>query len=152
MSDTPRTDKIMARREFVLAGQREIELEVLARDLERELKETRDTLLWLNEKQVKGAAALPEERATPEGWMLVPLEPSNPMRTAYRGAIKDLIEKNSTEAQRAKWAWDAKGYRIPEAEKIDARWKAMLSAVSPLAPPSEAASPPPWPFPRGQRP
>lgn len=50
------------------------------------------------------------------------------MYGAYRNAITNLINSTPVE-ERKKWKSDHNGYRIPEREKAEARWKAMLNAA-----------------------
>jgi hypothetical protein len=57
-----------------------------------------------------------------------PAEVSELMLQAYRSALHVLI--SSTPKTSRRWPVDAKGYRIPEREKANARYKAMLEAAA----------------------
>jgi len=61
----------------------------------------------------------------PAGWKLVPEEPTEAMMVAYRGALKDMIERLPPE-QRAH-----RKRPIREPFKGLGRWRAMLKAAPP---------------------
>lgn len=69
----------------------------------------------------------------PDGFVLVPLEPTEAMADAYQSALKAYIE-SVPEAER-KWRqrktsggiWS--GYRLAPREKMLCRWRAMVAAA-----------------------
>lgn len=65
--------------------------------------------------------------AVPEGWQLVPIEPTMAMCTAYERAMKDYIEKLPASIRHRRRMFPG-GYLVPEAIKLKIRWKAMLKA------------------------
>lgn len=62
----------------------------------------------------------------PEGWQLVPKEPTLAMGAAYKLALKEYIER-APDAYRSKRK--RRGMRVPEYVKIQIRWRAMLGAA-----------------------
>src|SRR5690349_2681866 len=58
----------------------------------------------------------------PEGWTVVPIEPTAAMISAYRGALKEMIEALPKEQRNHK-------NPIREPFKCLGRWRAMLRAV-----------------------
>lgn len=60
----------------------------------------------------------------PAGWKLVPEEPTEAMMVAYRGALKDMIERLPMPQR-------AKRFAIREPFKGLGRWRAMLKAAPP---------------------
>lgn len=64
----------------------------------------------------------------PDGWQLVPKEPTSSMLRAYQRAISNYIEA-LPEDERAKAKSHPRGYRIKVNAKIRARYAAMLAAV-----------------------
>jgi hypothetical protein len=74
----------------------------------------------------------------PDGWKLVPVEPTLAMCTAYERAMKDHIEKLPASIRHRRRMFPG-GYLVPEAIKLKIRWQAMLKAA-PL-PPSHSETP-----------
>ncbi len=68
----------------------------------------------------------------PDGWKLVPLEPTLAMWAAYERAMKDFINKLPRDI-RHRYRYYPKGFRVPEAVKVKIRWEAMVKAA-PLSP------------------
>lgn len=62
------------------------------------------------------------ERQAPDGWQLVPKEPTVAMLAAYKGALKEMIEALPKEMRRCKRP-------IREPFKGIGRWRAMLRAA-----------------------
>jgi len=64
--------------------------------------------------------------SAPEGWMLVPIEPTDEMVAAYRGALQGYIESlpEHVRARAGKF-----GVRVNTWSKACARYRAMISAA-----------------------
>lgn len=71
----------------------------------------------------------------PDGWKLVPLEPTLAMAAAYETAMKEFIGRLPKDV-RHRHRHYPKGYLVPEHVKLKIRWKAMVKAA-PLAPPDD---------------
>ena len=70
----------------------------------------------------------------PSGWKLVPVEPTMAMEVAYRGALKEYIDRMPLTARDARNLGKKGGYRVKDERiKIKVRWRAMLAAA-PVAP------------------
>jgi hypothetical protein len=67
----------------------------------------------------------------PDGWKLVPIEPTLAMGAAYKLALKEYIERHGPDLYRSKRKRG--GRRVPEDIKIRIRWRAMVQAA-PLTP------------------
>jgi hypothetical protein len=64
----------------------------------------------------------------PEGWQLVPIEPTLAMCTAYEQAMKNYIGSLPASIRRKRRMYPG-GYLVPEAIKLKIRWQAMLKAA-----------------------
>src|SRR5689334_11365435 len=69
--------------------------------------------------------------AVPDGWKLVPIEPTGEMVNASRGALKEYIESVPEADRPARWGHDKprNGWNVSWREKARARYRAMLSAA-----------------------
>lgn len=67
----------------------------------------------------------------PEGWKLVPIEPTPEMRDAYRRALKRFIDTLSPDekVRRIRKDNEGRGYHVQERQKLLLRWHAMLAAA-----------------------
>lgn len=63
----------------------------------------------------------------PEGWKVVPIEPTLAMCTAYEQAMKNYIGSLPPGIRHKRRMFPG-GYLVPEAIKLKIRWKAMLKA------------------------
>lgn len=52
------------------------------------------------------------------------------MFAAYKGAIKALINSVPPEERAKRWKKNGNGWRIPEREKAEARWRALMKPAS----------------------
>ena len=64
----------------------------------------------------------------PDGWKLVPIEPTAQMRAAYTRAIFNYIE-SLPEDERNRVKGRPHGMRIKAKQKLKLRWAAMLAAA-----------------------
>lgn len=64
----------------------------------------------------------------PEGWKLVPIEPTLAMCVAYEQAMKEFIKRLPQDV-RSRHKMYPKGYIVPEAIKLKVRWEAMVKAA-----------------------
>jgi hypothetical protein len=64
----------------------------------------------------------------PDGWKLVPIEPTLAMCTAYERAMKNYIGSLPAGIRRKRRMYPG-GYLVPEAIKLKIRWQAMLKAA-----------------------
>lgn len=62
----------------------------------------------------------------PEGWKLVPIEPTIAMSAAYKIALKEYIERSPGQYRSKR---KRGGTRVPEYIKIQIRWRAMVKAA-----------------------
>lgn len=63
----------------------------------------------------------------PEGWKLVPIEPTMAMCTAYEQAMKAYINSLPAGIRHRRRMFPG-GYLVPEAIKLKIRWKAMVKS------------------------
>lgn len=64
----------------------------------------------------------------PDGWKLVPIEPTLAMCTAYERAMKEFVNKLPVTVRR-RYKYYPHGFRVPEAVKVKIRWEAMVKAA-----------------------
>lgn len=86
------------------------------------LRELVDGLREIRNELMRLSTPVSERPLIPEGWKLVPIEPTAAMLAAYKGALKDMIENLPPERRKHKKP-------IREPFKGIGRWRAMLAAA-----------------------
>ncbi len=84
----------------------------------------------------KAEAALTAALSCPDGFKLVPVEPTPEMLKAYSMGLKNYISTFDAAERQARWGSPKKGrgFELPEWEKAIARYRAMLAASPAPAP------------------
>lgn len=76
----------------------------------------------------------------PEGFALVPIEPTEAMLHAYQRALKTMIDATPGDVRDQFFAPSTRnGSSVPSRVKARIRWRAMLAAAGALSPPPQNA-------------